>query len=167
MTPGEVVVLRPRWASGALGALVRRAEALTGEGQRSGGPRRPRGADAVARRTASLLHRETGPDPRRRTVHRWPCYDPLMDDAVLPVTIDVPPEIARGAAPGALADEALRLLVLERFRRRELSAAQCARLLGIGRVPFLELCVAHGIPVIQYDPDDFRRELANIIGARG
>lgn len=90
-----------------------------------------------------------------------------MDDAVLPVTIDVPPEIARGAAPGALADEALRLLVLERFRRRELSAAQCARLLGIGRVPFLELCVAHGIPVIQYDPDDFRRELADIVGARG
>lgn len=86
---------------------------------------------------------------------------------MLHVTVDVPPEIARGAAPGILADEALRLLVLERFRLGEVSAGRCARLLGLGRVAFLDLCAAHGIPVIRYDLDDFRRELAEIAGSRG
>jgi predicted HTH domain antitoxin len=86
----------------------------------------------------------------------------------LPVrlTIEIPPEVAEGSSTLALASEARRLLILERCRSGGLSMAQAARLLGLGRVDFLDLCMEHGIDPIRYDPDDLRSEFADI-RARG
>lgn len=82
------------------------------------------------------------------------------------VIIDVPAEVAAGAPALALGEEARLLLVLERFRRGELTAARAARLLGRGRIEFIELCAQHDVPVIRYDAADLRQELADI-RARG
>jgi predicted HTH domain antitoxin len=78
------------------------------------------------------------------------------------ITVEVPTEVASGATGVALAEEARLLLVLERHRTGDLSATRAARVLGVSRMQFHELCAAHDVPVIRYDADDFRREIAEI-----
>lgn len=84
----------------------------------------------------------------------------------LRVTIEIPSEVVGESLAPALATEARRLLILERCRSGALSTALAARLLGLGRVAFLDLCTEHGIDPIRYDPDDLQSEFADI-RARG
>lgn len=85
-----------------------------------------------------------------------------MNPTSIRITVDVPSEVATGVEPAALAREARLLLVLERCRRGELSSALGARLLGLERVAFLDLCAEHGVDVLRYERDDLLRELAEI-----
>jgi hypothetical protein len=85
-----------------------------------------------------------------------------MDATPIQITVDVPAEVARGVEASELAREAFALLVLERCRRRELSPAIGARLLGLKRVAFLDLCSEHGIDLLRYQREDLALELAEI-----
>lgn len=89
-------------------------------------------------------------------------YVETMDATSIQITVDVPAEVANGADRTALAREVLVLLVLERCRRRELSPALGARLLGLGRVAFLDLCAEHGIDLLRYQREDLALELSDI-----
>lgn len=82
------------------------------------------------------------------------------------ITVDLPADITGGRSAVELAAELRELAVLEAFRRGEIGSGKGGRLLGIGRVAFLELCGRHGIPVIRYSVEDLEREVA-AIEARG
>ena len=85
-----------------------------------------------------------------------------MEPGSVRVTMDLPADLASGVSAGELADEARGLLVLERLKRRELSATRAARILGVDRLGFLDLCAQHEVPVLRYEHDDFERELADL-----
>lgn len=78
------------------------------------------------------------------------------------VTVDVPAAVAGGRSPEALAAELRRLVVLDAFRRGEIGSGKGGRLLGIGRVEFIDLCAHYQIPTIQYGPGELEQELASI-----
>lgn len=78
------------------------------------------------------------------------------------VSVGVPTAVTGGRSPEALAEELRRLVVLDAFRRQEISAGKAARLLGLPRVAFLELCGQYDIPVIAYSVEEFGAELADI-----
>ena len=78
------------------------------------------------------------------------------------VTVEVPAAVVGGRSAAALADELRRLFVLDAFRRGEIGSGKGARLLGIGRVDFLDLCARYQIPTLQYAPGELEQEIASI-----
>lgn len=82
------------------------------------------------------------------------------------VTVQIPDLIARGRSPDDVAVEVSRLAVLDAYRRGQISSGRAARLVGMGRVAFLEFAGAHGVPTMNYDVDDFAQELADIAARR-
>ena len=82
------------------------------------------------------------------------------------VTVDLPAAVAGSRSPADLAVELRVLAVLDAFRRGEIGSGKGGRLLGLSRVAFLELCGEHGVPVLNVDVEDLRREVADI-HARG
>ena len=86
-----------------------------------------------------------------------------MNPTSVQIIVDVPAEVASGKEPSLIAREARLLLVLERCRRGEFSPVVGARLLGLGRVAFLDLCAEHGVDPLRYDRGDLAHELAEIL----
>lgn len=78
------------------------------------------------------------------------------------VTVEIPDLVAAGRSSEELAREVSRLAVLDAYRRGQISSGRAAHVLEIGRVEFLELAGRHGIPTMNYDAEDFARELADI-----
>ena len=78
------------------------------------------------------------------------------------VTVQIPDLIARGRSPDDVAADVSRLAVLDAFRRGEISSGRAAHLVGMGRISFLEFAAAQGVATMNYDTDDFARELADI-----
>jgi hypothetical protein len=76
----------------------------------------------------------------------------------LRITIDVPAPLA-GQPAAALADRARLLLVIDEVRSGRLTRPGAARALGIPLDDFLIEAGRHGLYAIDYDVDDFRREL--------
>ena len=64
--------------------------------------------------------------------------------------------------PAALADRARLLLVIDEVRGGTLTRAAAARALGMSLDAFLIEAGKHGLYAIDYDLDDFRRELDRI-----
>lgn len=88
----------------------------------------------------------------------------MVDSVTVPV--DLPTAIAGGRSLADLAVDLRTLAVLDAFRRGEIGSGKGGRLLGLGRVAFLELCGKHDIPVLNVDVEDLHREVADI-HARG
>lgn len=82
------------------------------------------------------------------------------------VTVEVPAAVAGTRSPADLAAELRVLAVLDAFRRGEIGSGKGGRLLGLGRVAFLDLCGQHNIAVLNVDVEDLRREVDDI-HARG
>lgn len=74
------------------------------------------------------------------------------------LTIDVPEPLA-GEPPVALADRVRLLLVADEVRAGRLTRAGAARALNMALDDFLIAAGKHGLLSIDYDLDDFRREL--------
>lgn len=91
---------------------------------------------------------------------------PLWLESSMQVTVQIPDLIARGRSPADVAADVSRLAVLDAFRRGEISSGRAAQLVGMGRVSFLEFAGAHGVPTMNYDTEDFARELADIAARR-
>lgn len=81
------------------------------------------------------------------------------------LTIDVPEPLA-GQPRAALADRVRLLLVADEVRAGRLTRAGAARALNMALDDFLIAAGEHGLLAIDYDLDDFRRELDDIT-ARG
>ena len=52
------------------------------------------------------------------------------------------------------------LAVIELFREGRLSSGKAAELLGVERVEFFALLHQLGVPLIDHDPDELRRDMA-------
>ena len=82
------------------------------------------------------------------------------------VIIQISDLIARGRSPADVALDVSRLAVLEAFLRGEISSGRAANLVGMGRISFLDFAAARGVATMNYDADDFARELADIVARR-
>ena len=78
------------------------------------------------------------------------------------VTVQIPDVLVRGRSADDVAADVSRLAVLDAFRKGDISSGRAALLIGMSRIDFLEFAGAHGVPVINYDLEDFKRELADI-----
>ena len=79
----------------------------------------------------------------------------------LQITVDVPAPLA-GQPAAELAERARLLLVIDEVRANRMTRASAARALGIPLDDFLIAAGEHGLYAIDYDLDDFRRELDDI-----
>lgn len=61
-----------------------------------------------------------------------------------------------------LSEVARERLVLDLFRRAQISRGRAARLLGMDLLAFLRLASRAGIPVIDMTPDEWQAEVARI-----
>lgn len=77
------------------------------------------------------------------------------------ITIDVPPPLD-GQSTTDLVARARLLLVVDEVRAGRLTRAAGAAALGMSLDDFLIEAGAHGLLAIDYDVEDFRRELATI-----
>ena len=58
-------------------------------------------------------------------------------------------------------EAARELIVLELYRRGELSSGKAAQLLGMRRDEFIKYASERGIPYLQLTPEELRREIEN------
>lgn len=77
------------------------------------------------------------------------------------ITIDVPPALARQPAD-QLVERARLLLVTDEVRAGRLTRSGGARALDMALDDFLIAAGKHGLNAIDYDLDDFKRELDDI-----
>lgn len=72
------------------------------------------------------------------------------------ITVNVPEQYADS---GHFGRKVALSAALWMYRSGELSAGAAAELAGIDRLGFWAECQRHGIPVIDYDPEELRAEL--------
>jgi predicted HTH domain antitoxin len=75
------------------------------------------------------------------------------------VTLDLPHDAASESYE-QLATRLLLLWAIDEVRQGRLTRPRAAKLLGLGLDEFLRRAARHGLDAIDYDLDDFRRELA-------
>jgi hypothetical protein len=76
------------------------------------------------------------------------------------VTLDLPPDAAH-ERPEVLARRLTLLWVLDEVRQGRMTRRRAAGVLGTSLDDFLREATEHGLDTIDYDLDDFRRELAD------
>ena len=76
------------------------------------------------------------------------------------VTLDLPPD-AEGESSDELVRRLRMLWALDEVRQGRLTRVRAASLLGLSWDVFLSEASKHGLDAIDYDLDDFRRELAS------
>ena len=76
------------------------------------------------------------------------------------VILDLPPD-ADAESPDELIRRLRLLWALDEVRQGRLTRVRAAHLLGLGLVDFLRVASEHGLNAIDYDLEDFRRELAS------
>jgi len=75
------------------------------------------------------------------------------------VTLDLPPD-AEGESPDELAQRLRLLWALDEVRQGRMTRLRAANLVGVSLDEFLQQASNHGLDAIDYDVEDFRRELA-------
>ena len=81
--------------------------------------------------------------------------------AAFEITVEVPATLAQQPA-SELAARARLLLIVDEVRAGRMTRAGAARALGVPLDAFLIASGQHGLYAIDYDLDDFRRELDDI-----
>jgi hypothetical protein len=79
--------------------------------------------------------------------------------AQVQVTINDEVSELLGDTPDAIAKHALEMIVLELYRRRELSAGVAGRLLGLDRFAFVRWAGERGVPYLDMTPEEWQQEL--------
>jgi predicted HTH domain antitoxin len=77
--------------------------------------------------------------------------------------LEIDPELVNVLRP--LSDQPLQrfaeeLIVLELYRRRQISSGKAAELLGMERLAFIQYAARQGIPFLDMSPDEFADEVA-------
>jgi predicted HTH domain antitoxin len=81
-------------------------------------------------------------------------------DVTIPVAL---PSTALAEEPAEAIERRLRLLwALDEIRAGRATRVRAATWLGLSIDEFLKLAEAHGLPAFDYDPDDFKSELASL-----
>lgn len=75
------------------------------------------------------------------------------------ITLDVPEEYLLDHTPAQLATRFKLYAALLMFRAGELSAGAATELAGVDRFDFAEECRKHGIPLVDYPPEELEAEI--------
>ena len=76
------------------------------------------------------------------------------------ITLQVPDQFFGHEAPTELARRIKLYAALLMFQSKELSAGAATELAEVDRFTFAAECQKHGIPLVDYPPEDLRAELA-------
>jgi predicted HTH domain antitoxin len=87
-------------------------------------------------------------------------YRTLSQEVTMRISIDVPEEYVLDQGPAEIARRLKLNAALLMFQAGEISAGGAAQLAGADRFTFAAECKRHGIPLVDYDPDELRDELA-------
>lgn len=82
-----------------------------------------------------------------------------MSHVQIPVEVDEDVVHLLGNSPEEMKRRALEMIVLELYRRRELSSGRAAELLGLDRFAFIRWSGALGIPFLDMTPEEWQQEL--------
>lgn len=82
-----------------------------------------------------------------------------MSQVRIPVDMDKDVVHLLGDSFEEMKRRALEMIVLELYRRRELSSGRAAELLGLDRFAFIRWSGELGIPFIDMTPDEWQQEL--------
>lgn len=88
------------------------------------------------------------------------------------LTLNYPDDLAEAVSltPQELESQIRLMAALKMFELGKLSSGKAAKLAGISRVEFLEMCGRYQVPVFNYAPDELERELHEelaVFGASG
>lgn len=75
------------------------------------------------------------------------------------VTIEIPEDLA-ALMKGPIEKAAHEAIVLDLYRRAAISGGKAAKLLGMGRIEFIQATGKMGIPSIHMSPEEFEIEVA-------
>ena len=75
------------------------------------------------------------------------------------VTIEIPESIASLAKDLPIEKVTREAIVLELYRRADISSGKAAELLGMGRIEFIKASGDLGIPFIRMSPEEFEAEV--------
>ena len=75
------------------------------------------------------------------------------------VTIEIPEDLA-ALMKGPIEKAAHEAIVLDLYRRAAISGGKAAKLLGMGRIEFIQASGKLGIPLIQMSPEELTAEIA-------
>ncbi len=77
------------------------------------------------------------------------------------LTLNYPDDLAEAVSltPQELESQIRLMAALKMFELGKLSSGKAAKLAGISRVEFLEMCGRYQVSVFNYPPDEFEREL--------
>jgi predicted HTH domain antitoxin len=78
------------------------------------------------------------------------------------ITLNVPERYLVAEDPGEFGQRLALSAALWMFRSGELSAGAAAELAGVDRISFAAECQRHGIPVVDYDPQELRAEVESL-----
>ncbi|HZF10374.1 MAG TPA: UPF0175 family protein [Thermoanaerobaculia bacterium] len=78
------------------------------------------------------------------------------------IILEVPDQYLIDHDPIELAKRIKLYAALLMFQSNEISAGAAAELAGVDRFTFAAECEKHGIPVVNYPPEDLRAELAGL-----
>ena len=67
-----------------------------------------------------------------------------------------------GSSPEQIERSALEMIVLELYRRHELSAGRAAELLNLDKFAFIRWAGEHGVPYLDMTPEEWQQELRAI-----
>jgi predicted HTH domain antitoxin len=76
------------------------------------------------------------------------------------VTIEIPESIANLAKDLPIEKVTREAIVLELYRRADISSGKAAELLGMGRIEFIKASGDLGIPFIRMSPEELEAEIA-------
>ena len=82
-----------------------------------------------------------------------------MNHVQIPVEVDEDVGQLLGDSPEEMKRHALEMIVLELYRRRELSSGRAAELLGLDRFAFIRWSGALGIPYLDMTSEEWQQEL--------
>jgi hypothetical protein len=86
----------------------------------------------------------------------------LKENDLMPVTIYLPDEILSTDGED-VSRKVLEQVALDGFRSEQLTTAQVRRILGFeSRLQVYEFLASHGVPWVDYDDEELRRELESL-----
>jgi len=79
------------------------------------------------------------------------------------ITLDIPEQFSLEQTPLEIGANLKLYAALAMFQAGKLSAGAATELAGIDRYTFMMTCKKHGIPTINYSPEDLQTELEGLI----
>lgn len=78
------------------------------------------------------------------------------------ITLDVPEHHLVDATPAELAARVKLYAAVLLFRSGQLSAGAATEFAGVDRYAFIQECAYHGVPMIDYSPEEFAAEVERL-----